>query len=121
MDAVELIVTALTAGAAAGMKDSATAAVKDAYASLTAAVRGRLSRSAARAESGSVVDAYAADPDGHRAALVAALTEAGVDNDQELVAAAQHMLRQMDCPHVQAGNVVGELRAKGVQVGTTTT
>lgn len=42
MDPITLIVTALAAGAALGLKDSASAAVQDAYAGLKALVRKRL-------------------------------------------------------------------------------
>ena len=42
MDAVTLIVTALAAGAALGLKDTASAAVMDAYGSLKALVKKRL-------------------------------------------------------------------------------
>ena len=42
MDPVTLIVTALAAGAATGMTESAASAVKDAYRSLLALVRKRL-------------------------------------------------------------------------------
>lgn len=48
MDPISLIVGALASGAASGLTDSATAAVKDAYAGLRDLVRRRLAgRSAA--------------------------------------------------------------------------
>ena len=42
MDPITLIVTALAAGAALGVKDTTSSAVKDAYAGLKALVRKRL-------------------------------------------------------------------------------
>ena len=48
MDPITLIVTALAAGAALGVKDAASSAVKDAYAGLKALVSKRLARQAGR-------------------------------------------------------------------------
>ncbi|WP_086840624.1 RIP homotypic interaction motif-containing protein [Amycolatopsis kentuckyensis] len=117
VEAVELVVSALTAGAVAGVKDSASAAVKDAYASVQSGVRRLLSRSGA-GDGVSVLEAYAAAPDEHRDDLVAALTAAGVAEDAELVAAAQAVLAVVDPPGAGAGKYDVRVRdSQGVQVG----
>ncbi|MEU0886097.1 hypothetical protein ABZ345_46605 [Lentzea sp. NPDC005914] len=108
VEAIELVVTALTAGAAAGMKDTATAAVKDAYASLVRKVRRRLTGD--EHGSAAIVDEHAADPQGRRSALVAALTEAGTADDQELLAAASELLARIDPEGAQAGKYEIDVR-----------
>jgi len=117
VEAVELVVSALAAGAVAGVKDTASAAVKDAYASVQNGVRRLLSRSGAD-EDVSVLEAYAATPDEHRDDLVAALTAAGAGDDAELVAAAQALLAAVDPPGAEAGKYNVRVRdSQGVQIG----
>jgi hypothetical protein len=48
VDEITLVVTALTTGAALGVRDTASSAVKDVYAGLKALVRKRLSGQAGR-------------------------------------------------------------------------
>jgi hypothetical protein len=116
VEAIELVVTALTAGAAVGMKDTATAAVKDAYTALVAGVRRRLSRQgAAGAE---LIDRHAIDPGGYRDALVAALTSANAADDEGILAAAQDLMAHIDPRGPQAGKYTIDVRdANGVQIG----
>ncbi|MEU4517380.1 hypothetical protein AB0F52_01530 [Amycolatopsis sp. NPDC024027] len=117
VEAVELVVSALAAGAVAGVKDSASAAVKDAYASVQSGVRQLLSRNDA-GEQVSLLEAYAAAPDEHRNGLAAALSAAGAGEDAELVAAAQAVLAAVDPPGTTAGKYNVRVRdSKGVQVG----
>ncbi|MEV5715829.1 hypothetical protein AB0L41_18175 [Amycolatopsis mediterranei] len=117
VEAVELVVSALTAGAVAGVKDTAGAAVKDAYASVQSGVRRLLSRNDA-GEDVSLLEAYAAAPDAHRDDLVAALTAAGAGEDAQLVAAAQAVLASVDPPGMTAGKYNVRVRdSQGVQVG----
>jgi hypothetical protein len=116
VEAVELVVTALTAGAAAGMKENATSAVKDAYAALVDVVRRRLHHQA-QADA-AIVDEHAVDPNGHRDALVAALTAADAADDQDLLAAAQDLMARIDPKGAQAGKYTIDARgAKGIQIG----
>lgn len=115
MSGVELVAAALTAGATAGLTDTAHAAVRDAYTGLVSAVRQRLGRDDPEA---AVLDEHATDPTGRHEQLVAALASADAGEDTELVAAARRLLTQLDPPSVQAGKYVVDLReAKGVQIG----
>ncbi|MEU4517376.1 hypothetical protein AB0F52_01510 [Amycolatopsis sp. NPDC024027] len=114
---MELVVSALTAGAVAGVKDTASAAVKDAYASVQSGVRRLLSHSDA-GEDVSVLEAYAVAPDEYRDGLVAALSAAGAGEDAELVAAAQAVLAAVDPPGAEAGKYNVQVQdSQGVQVG----
>jgi hypothetical protein len=116
MEAVELVVTALTAGAAAGLKDNATSAMKDAYATLLNVVRRRL---AAQSSTGAaIVDEHATDPDSWREALMAALTVTEAAYDQDVLAAARDLLTCIDAEGVRVGKYTVAIRdGKGVQIG----
>jgi hypothetical protein len=93
MDPVTLIVTALAAGAATGMTESAASAVKDAYRSLLALVRKRL---AGRPDAELVLARHEATPETWQAPLVAVLEEAGAEHDTDLVTAAQALMSLVD-------------------------
>ncbi|MFC7280015.1 hypothetical protein ACFQS1_39165 [Paractinoplanes rhizophilus] len=116
MSAVEVIAAALAAGAGAGMKDTASAAVKDAYAGLKALLKARLG-----GHGDDVVEALDADetaPGVWQTHLGEALTESGAATDEQVVAAAQRLLRLTDPAGSAAGKYQVDLReAKGVQVG----
>lgn len=88
IESVDLVVTALGAGAAAGLTNTATTAVKDAYEGLKSLTRKALTRAD--------VDAVAVleDPEAHGEELRAALADAGPD--PELVAAARALLELID-------------------------
>lgn len=117
IEAVELIVSAMTAGAVAGVKDTASAAVKDTYASLQSGVRRLLRRNDA-SEDVSMLETYAGAPDEHRDDLIAALTAAGAGEDAELVAAAQAVLAAVDPPGLEAGKYNVRVQdSQGVQIG----
>lgn len=75
VEAVDVVVSALTAGAATGMKETATTAVKDAYASLVAALGHWLGHERAE-EVVSIAEERPADRDGRREELLAAMTAA---------------------------------------------
>ena len=80
MDPITLVVTAVALGAAAGLTDTATQAVKDAYAGLKASLtRRRVDVSGVERKP---------DSDTQRAALAETLADAG-DVDAEVVAAAR--------------------------------
>jgi hypothetical protein len=118
MEAVDLVVTALAAGAAAGMKDTATSAVKDAYRGLVAAVRARLSRDGEDPATVSMVEAHAADPDNRREDLAAALRAVDVVDDAALLAAARELLFLMEMPGTETSKYAVSVRdSQGVQVG----
>jgi hypothetical protein len=115
MDPVTLIVTALAAGAATGITESAASAVKDAYTSLRALARKRL---AGRPDAGLILARHETAPETWQAPLVAVLEEAGAEDDTDLVTAAQALMSLMDEAGARAGKYTVDARgAYGVQVG----
>jgi hypothetical protein len=115
MDDVGLVVTALSAGAGAGVKTVASSAITDAYAGLKGLVRRRL----AGRQAGEVALAeHEQDPAAWEAPLRAQLTAAGAASDPELVAAAQALMALLDAAGSRAGKYQLDIRgAQGVQVG----
>jgi hypothetical protein len=110
MDAVAVIETALAAGAGAGMKATATEAVKDAYAGLKALVLRRVKDTPA----GEVaVIEHAKDPQTWSTPLSKTLTEAGAGTDQDLVAAAQRVLQLLDPDGTSTGKYTVNITASG--------
>ncbi len=115
MDPVALIVTALAAGAALGLKDTASAAVKDAYGSLQALMTRRL---AGRRDGALGMAGYEEAPQAWDGLLVAELTSAGAADDADLVAAAQALMSLVDERGSRAGKYAVQVRgSQGVQVG----
>jgi hypothetical protein len=91
MDPVTLIVMALAAGAALGLKDAASSsAVRDAYGALKALVRSCV---AGRPDGDLVVARYEQAPKMWEAPLAAELTVVGAGSDADLLAAAQALIR----------------------------
>lgn len=115
MDPITLIVTALAAGAASGVTDTASSAVRDAYASLKALVRKRF---AGRQAGELVLAEHESAPETWREPLMAQLGAVGADRDADLVAAAQQLMRLVDAAGSRAGKYTVDVRgAQGVQVG----
>jgi hypothetical protein len=115
VDPVTLIVTALAAGAALGVTDTASSAVKDAYAGLKALVRKRL---AGRPDAEVVLARHEQSPDTWRAPLLEELGQAGAASDPGLLAAAQALLRLIDEAGTKAGKYTVDARgAQGVVTG----
>jgi hypothetical protein len=115
MDPITLIVTALAAGAALGLTETASSAVKDAYASLNALVRKRFT---GRPEAELVLTKHEKTPEAWQAPLMAELGEAGADRDPDLVAAARALMSLVDEGGARAGKYTVDARgARGVQVG----
>jgi hypothetical protein len=115
MDPVTLIVTALAAGAVLGLKDTSSAAVKDAYAWLKALA---VKRFAGRAGGELVLARHAAAPAAWEGSLSAELTAAGADRDGDLVAAAQALMKLADEAGFRLGKYSVDMRdSQGVQVG----
>jgi hypothetical protein len=115
MDPITLIVTALAAGAALGVQDTASTMVKDAYASLKALVRRRLG-----GDPGTdlVLARHEQAPETWQAPLMAELSQAGADGDQELIAAAKALLDLVGNAGTKAGKYTVDVRgAQGVQIG----
>ena len=115
MDPVTLIVTALAAGAALGLKDTASAAVKDAYGSLKAMVTGRL---AGQRDGELVLARHEEAPKAWEGPLAVELTAAGATDDVGLVAAAQALMSLVDETGSRAGKYAVQVQgSQGVQVG----
>ncbi len=115
MDPITLIVSALAAGAASGMAEAASSAVKDAHTTLKALVRNRL---AGRPKAELILSEHVKAPETWQAPLAAELAEAGADQDSELVAAAKALMDLVDKAGARAGKYSVDVRgAYGVQVG----
>ena len=115
MDPITLIVTALAAGAVVGVKDSASSAVKDAYAGLKSLARKRF---AGRPEAELVLSEHEKAPGTWQAPLKAELVAAGADRDPGLVAAAQALMGLVDQAGARTGKYTIDVRgAQGVQIG----
>lgn len=114
MSALELIETALVAGAAAGSKDVATAAVKDSYTALRDSVRRWFS---AKPAAVAALEGLEVEPDVWQAEVSAALSETGAHSDPAVVLAAQELMALLDPSGTTAGKYRIDLReAQGVQV-----
>jgi hypothetical protein len=111
MDPITLIVTALAAGAALGVQDTASAMVKDAYASLKALARRRLGGDPGVEM---VLVRHEQAPETWQAPLMAELARTGAEGDTDLIAAARALLDLVSV----AGKYAVDMRgAQGVQVG----
>ncbi len=114
MDPITLIVTALAAGAALGVKDTASAMVKDAYVGLKVMVKERLGDGPG-AEL--VLARHEQSPETWQAPLMAELVATGAGRDSNLIAAAQALLN-LAGEFEPAGKFTVDARgAQGVQVG----
>jgi hypothetical protein len=115
MDPVTLILTALAAGAALGVKDTASSAVKDAYNGLKALVKRRFG---GRTDGELVLARYEEAPETWKGRLAAELAAVGAGDDTGLVAAAQALMKLIDEAGSESGKYVVTVReSRGVQVG----
>jgi hypothetical protein len=89
MDQVSLILAALASGAAAGLKDSASLALKDSYNGLKALIQ---SKFAGKPESETALSLYVDDPFKYEKPLREALAEVQIEHDQTVIEAAQRLL-----------------------------
>lgn len=93
MEPVTLVLTALAAGAVAGLKDTAGSAVQDAYAALKARVTRRVADQPLGEQ---LVEQYEGAADTWREPLKAALLAAGADRDPEVMRLARDLLKATD-------------------------
>jgi hypothetical protein len=115
MDPVTLIVTALAAGAASALQDTASWAVKDSYARLKALVKKRF---AGHPDGELVLARHEAAPQTWEAPLAAELNSAGAEGDPDLVAAAQALMSLVDEAGSGSGKYAVAVRdSQGVQIG----
>lgn len=121
MTGLELVLAALTAGAAAGITDATSSSVKDAYLALREAVRRKLARDGGE-EAPDALDAVEVEPDVWEARLSECLVAAGADRDEQILLHARELLAALDPTGHQAGKFTVDARkAKGVQIGDHTT
>jgi hypothetical protein len=114
MDTVSLIEVALASGAVAGVKDTASSAVKDAYEGLKAMVKARF---AGHPRAELVLGEHEADPETWKAPLTSELTRVGVV-DSELVTAAKALMQLIDNAGSQAGKYDVDIQdGQGVLIG----
>jgi hypothetical protein len=116
MDPVTLIVTALAAGAASALQDDAKSAVKVAFARLRQLVKKRF-KDLANGEY--LLEKHAAAPEVWQEPLKAELTEARAADDEDVITAAQELMRILDSRGTAAGkyNVINVQGSPGVQIG----
>jgi len=115
MDPVSLIVLALAAGASAGLKDTVSQAVQDAYGGLRALALRRL---AGRQDGALILDRHEESPQVWALPLTGELTAAGAGRDGEMLRAAQALMSLLDQAGSRNGRYQVDLRgAQGVQVG----
>lgn len=112
MDPISLIVAALTAGASAALKDTASDAIKDAYAGLKTLLRRKLG---AQPDVQSTLDKHEEAPEVYEKALEHELGNAAIADDKEVVAAAQELMAQIDPEGSRAGKYV--VTVSGGKVG----
>jgi hypothetical protein len=115
MTGAELIVMALAAGASAGVTETVSSAIGDAYAGLKDLLSRRLTGRRAAVEA---LDAHESEPDVWRVRLGADLASSGAATDEEVLTAALRLLTLIDPQAAQAGKYRVDVRdARGVQVG----
>jgi hypothetical protein len=115
VDPATLLVTALATGAATGVGETATAAVKDAYGSLKRLVAFRF---AGHPSYEVVLAEHENHPEVWRAPLAQAVTESGAATDPAVVEAAERLMVLLDAAGARAGKYSVDLRgAQGIQVG----
>ena len=100
MDPVTLIVTALVAGAAAGVTDSAKDAVTGLYGRLRSALVARFGQDEA---AGKTLERHARNPGGYEVPVRDLLVESGADRDQTILDLAHELLATADPEGAQVG------------------
>lgn len=115
MDPATVIASALAAGAALGLKDSASSAVTDAYTALKTLAAKKLG---SRPGADVVLARHEENPAMWQVPLLDELEKAGADQDGDLLAAAQALLALADEAGTRAGRYLIDVRgSQGVQIG----
>lgn len=115
MDPVSMVLAGLAAGATAAAQDTASQAVKDAYAGLRALLKKRFEK---KPQAEMALAEYEKDPDTWQKPLQKSLVEAGADRDEAIVRQAQQVLKLVNPQQASQGkyNVqIGE--GKGIVIG----
>ena len=93
MDPITLIVSALTAGATAALQETAGTAIKDAYQGLVTLLKGKFIKDP---KAKAALDGHTEDPETWEKPLEKSLRETKAVEDQEILAAAQMLLKLID-------------------------
>ena len=88
-----LISAALVAGVASGAKETASQALKDGYAGLKKLLKGKFEGNSKALET---LAEHESDPETYEKPLAKQLQETGADRDDEILAAAQTVLKAAD-------------------------
>lgn len=88
-NAITLILTALTTGAAASVKETASAAVKDTYSGLKSLLQRRFE---GKPKAQAALENHEEDPENYEKPLAKVLADAYIDQDQEILDVAQHLM-----------------------------
>jgi hypothetical protein len=100
MEPVTFIVTAIVAGASSALKDTAGAAVRDAYAGLKAILQRKLGDDP---DATAILEGVERNPDRWSGAVEDLVTKGNVTEDSELIAAARRVLESTDPAGMAAG------------------
>ena len=100
---IALILTALTTGAAAGLADSANQAVKDGYGKLKSLLQKKLAGSSTALLA---LEEHEKQPTIWKAPLEEGLRIARADQDEEIMAAAHHVLTLIHTHQAGTGNIL---------------
>lgn len=115
MEPTTLIISALAAGATAGLTDAASQVVKDAYGGLKGLLQKHL---AGKPEAEMALAQFEKKPDVWEAPLKDALAETGADQDDAIVEQAQKVLELVQPQQVAQGKYNVQIgQAKGVVIG----
>jgi hypothetical protein len=104
MDPLTLLLTALTAGLAASVKDTASEAVKDAYTGLKTLIQRKFE---GKPKAQAALVAYEEDPETYEKPLKKALIEEHLDQDQDLLETASKLMGLLQAQQAGRGlNIV---------------
>src|SRR5260370_26176438 len=95
---VAFILTALTTGAAASVKETASAAVKDTYSGLKNLLQRRFE---GKPKAQAALENHEEDPETYEKPLAKALADAYIDQDQEILEVAKHLMPLVHPHHVE--------------------
>lgn len=100
VDPISLIVAALAAGAVAGAKDVAGAAIKDTYTALKDLIKRKF---AGNKKAEETLDDHEKDPDVYEKPMRKVLQQSGADQDQQIIQVAEQLLQQLRSQGSSAG------------------
>jgi hypothetical protein len=115
VDPVTLIVGALAAGALKGTSETATSAIRDAYAALKTALAARFTE---RQMPTTVLEDHEDDPEAYEKPLAKKIQQAGAADDPRILELAQTLVQLTAHEGARAGRYTVDVRgSKGVQIG----